>query len=122
MSEPTAWAFGYSAALPTGLLHEGLVHAWSRQHPLPHIRWEMRRIFPAVGYIQKSNGTKLCLAIKDQGNDWKDEFEAVGMDIAKEFGDSEHAKSKCMIGVPIGDDHYLEQEYWLTTLGLMVLM
>ena len=64
--------------------------AWHRSD-LGVLRWELRRILPCVGYVEKSENTKVSVTIKTQLEMWAQFFIVLGLDIVGHYGRSRHS-------------------------------
>lgn len=80
-----AWGRSYSFSGSEGSIHEGILKATSVHGVL---QWEARRHLPAVGYEQRSAGTKFCLVWRDQLDAWDAEMTYFGIQPSDHRGSS----------------------------------
>ena len=112
--DANAWARPCTYTDASGETHENIQKIWRRGREL---RWEVRRIFPALGYADHSRGTKLALQWRDQEKSFKNEADTYGIDVKQICGKS-HNTSAVWPRVAPPVDPSLDDEYWVNTKGL----
>ena len=107
-----------------GLLQDGsrlelCLKAWAPREQAP-LRWELRRLLPACGY----DLTKRLLhqRVKAQLPEWKQLFEHFLLDWKDHYGDSPNAALHKKQRLDDVDVASLEQEFWVSTVGMFVLL
>ncbi len=82
------------------------------------LKWEVRRVLPTLGYEQHSEHTKVHQYVRDQHAAWRKLWELCGFEPGECFGRSRHsiAHGASADGADAQDP---EQEYWLSTRGLL---
>jgi len=107
--------------LPDGGTDRFALKAWPAPGHGESLRWELRRLFPLVGYKCSSHRTKVCNRIREQVGHWKAFKESYGWPTEEIVGQSWHS-------VVCGPDQQSglrgteEQEYWVETRMLLGLI
>lgn len=57
------------------------------------LKWELRRVLPTVGYVEKGNHTIFKDYISKQKQQWLAVFRALGIDEDSAYGDSRHSRA-----------------------------
>jgi hypothetical protein len=115
-----AWLLEGSVLLDDG---DQATYAFKAWESIKHgqTRWELRRFLVAAGYTATSKFTSCHARVSDQEAMWKAAFEALGFAVSDHFGYSRQALSQRRSGELQLDDGDAEQEYWVSTIGAIVL-
>ena len=98
--------------------------AWKAHQPPGHadecLRWELRRIVPACGFLKKTN-RGLWRVLADNWAKWQGLLLSVGLQHDLHMGRSRHA---LMLSKTIPEEALLdaEQESWISTTGLLCIL
>ena len=83
------------------------------------IRWQASCFFEAVGLMVASKNTSVNIRYKDHLAEWDARLQSLGFDLARNRGESMEALRCCQQWDALED---AEQEYWLSTVGLLVAL
>jgi hypothetical protein len=85
------------------------------------LRWELRRVLPACGYIWRNKWTRVCDYIKELLPTWAGWWSLAGLEFASCFG-----KSCQSVAATAGSSFHefaaAEQEFWCSTPALVVCL
>ena len=110
-----------SARTPRGE-HVGIAWlGWRRGGAAATVKFELKRVFKSFGYVESTENTSCASRVRQLKAPWEHFFELVGLAPPFEgvlYGRSAHSVAQRGGGL---DDANLEDEYWVTAVGLLLL-
>lgn len=119
--DPTAGALlRFTSVRPTGAQTPTIWKCWA---PSAHdgLRWELRRIFPSLGYDVELKRGRVCDRVREMKWRWLGILQHLGVPDRCHVGDSRAALAQ-RSQVTESDASSAEQEFWVSTLGLIVVL
>lgn len=117
-----AWPMGgvrveVRGRLPSGEPRSAILKAWA---PIAHLPWELKRFKAAAGYAETTNFQVNDL-VKQQLPQWRQWMQHSGLHVPDHYGGSRSSLARSAADIAAAMD--CEQEYWLSTAGMLgVLM
>ena len=109
--------------LPDGTRQDVDWKAWEPSNDPVTLRWELKRILPAAGYVTRSRGTRVCVIFGKHVQLWDTMFEGFGWDVSSCRGSSQRSlPSKKKTDTEEETLQTSEQEYWVDTKSLIALL
>ena len=108
--------------LPYGTCAAFSLKSWCRDPTEGTRRWELRRLFPAVNYHDRTHRTKVCNRVRAQRHLWDSLLENLGFVPGNCYGMSEHSVH-CRNGdIEEPAASQMDREYWVTTQTMLALL
>ena len=85
------------------------------------LRWELRRLFDAVCYKDRSEGTSVAHRVDAHIDDWQAACGIVGLTLLEHFNYSLHSLQK-QDHVNRNNEGDTEQDYWVSSAGAIALL
>ena len=104
----------------TGGTVAGVWKAWTPDASQQKLRWEMRRVFPSLGYNMASKYGRLNDRVRDLQYRWNALLQLVDMRNDEHWGKSMHAMGSQVQRREDPDN--VEQEYWMSTTMLVLFL
>ena len=103
--------------VPCGDYQKLVLFAYTPCRNTTMLNWELRRLVPACGFL-KRKGSQLCQIVTSQRERWKQAFAAVDFELEDLFT----ASFRSLKYRSQAKDGFGEQEYAVTTEGMLVLL
>lgn len=81
--------------------------------------WELRRLLPSVGYVERNRHTAPFAVIAEQRENWQNFWRLLELDCPERFGQSMH--SMVMSKKDLEHQCGAQQEFWVDTVGMLSL-
>ena len=118
-----AWLLKRTALSLAGINKKLVWKAW-RDDDASQLKWELRRVLPACGYIEKSRDTSVKNVVKGQIGSWTHMWQSCGLEVDETFGRSR--ASRCQLARQMDNSAAAggcqEQDYWVSTQGLLAML
>ena len=108
----------HGGSLPSGAYLKLNLYCAADDSGSSALSWELRRLMPAAGYELKAKNGQVKDICKAQKEDWARLFQLINIDLNDVYSDS----FKCRLARGEAGDADADQEYSITTEGMLVLL
>lgn len=115
-----AWMMRTSGRGSGGQVLDMHLKAWTSRGEL-FLKWELRRLLPAVGYIEKGRGSSVSFLIRDQLVSWRGRWDLFQLPETQAYGASRASGMQRVArgSMERGAAAALEPEAWFSTQGML---